>query len=104
MSRNYQRGIVTAYDNSLSINQSGAGVMQKIRDAIKWAKNNKIVSKGKAIADTLGATGYLDAKTGGKFSQAADFGVQKGFGRRRIARPRQKALGRPRQKAGCRRR
>lgn len=95
MSRNYHRGIVTAYDNSISINQSGAGVLQRIRDGIKWAKNNKLISKGKAIADTLGATQYLDSKTGGKFSQAADMGIQKGYGRRK---PRQKAAGRPKKR------
>lgn len=93
MSRNYQRGIVTAYDNSLSLNQSGAGFMDFIRGAINtgkrvnnFAKKNNIISKIGRVANNLGATDYLDSKTGGNFSKGINMGIQKGYGRRRKQR------------------
>ena len=83
MSRNYQRGIVTAYDNSLSVNQSGAGLISSIRSANNWLKKNKVGTKIKGVSDALGMTKYIDSKTGGYYSKAAELASQKGYGRRK---------------------
>lgn len=53
------------------------------RRVADWAKKNQVVTKIGNVADAVGATGYLNDRTGGKFGQAVDIGKQKGFGRRK---------------------
>ena len=61
----------------------GTGFFDMIKKAHSFVKDNQLVSKAKSIADTLGATAYLDEKTGGNFSKVADLAASKGYGRRR---------------------
>lgn len=104
---NIQRGIVSAYDRASTVPQYGSGAMMRrrrtrrsaqsgagfmdwvrkgvagVKKGMQWAKDNQVVSKIGNVANAVGATDYLNNKTGGKFSQAVAFGQQKGYGRRR---------------------
>ena len=92
-------GRMRRYNNDMH----GAGFMDFIKKGINFAKENKLASKLGAVADAVGATQYLNDKTGGKFSQAVDFAKDKGFGRKRRTRTTKggkRRVGRPRKMAG----
>jgi hypothetical protein len=65
--------------------------IKKAKAAHDFVKKNKLISKAAAIGDTLGATGYLNKKTGGKYGAATGFAKSKGYGR---AKPKTKAVAR----------
>jgi hypothetical protein len=68
--------------------QSGDGLMdwiKKAKSAHDFVKKNKLISKAVAIGDSLGATGYLDKRTGGKYSKGASFAKKKGYGKKKKA-------------------
>lgn len=94
------RGMNAIYNGGLSYNgMHGGGFFDSIKKGIQWAKDNKVASKIGAVADAVGATNYLNEKTGGKFGQAIDMAKEKGFGRRRRKAPSKggaKKRGRPR--------
>lgn len=71
----------------------GGGIMSSLKKAHDWAKKNQVISRFKQASDDLGATGFLDRKTNGQFSNLTNFAKSRGYGRRR-------RVGRPR-KAGC---
>lgn len=67
--------------------QGGGGVkfdkfVANVKNANSFARDNKIITKGKAVTDALGATAYLDAKTGGLYSKGAEYGMSKGYGKK----------------------
>lgn len=90
------RGISMIYNGHL---QGGDGRFTDfVKKGLKWAKDNKLVSKIGAVSDAVGATDYLNKKTGGKFGQAVDFGKSKGYGRRTVTRTRTVTRGGARRK------
>lgn len=78
-------GLSMRYDGGLAsgYTQGGAGFMDWIRKGAAFAKKHQIGSKIGAVADAVGATGYLDSKTGGNFSKGVEFAKSKGYGKRR---------------------
>ena len=75
--------------------QSGDGLMDWVNKAKKahdFVKKGGYITKIGNAADALGATDYLDAKTGGKYSQGRALAKQKGYGRpkRKPGRPKKK--------------
>jgi hypothetical protein len=54
-----------------------------LQRANTFAQDNKVVTKGRKVTDTLGLTKLLDKKTNGLYSQGTDFAISRGYGRRR---------------------
>lgn len=81
--KNYQGNIISAYNSVYGIDQTGAGLGTWIKKGIDWAKRNKAISKVKAVTDAVGATNFIDSKTGGLYSKGVNVATQNGFGRRR---------------------
>ena len=90
------RSMTAIYNPAL---QSGAGFkdwVSKAKQAHDFVKKGGYITKIGNAVDALGATDYLDSKTGGKYSQGRTLAKQKGYGKRKPGRPRK--VGRPKKK------
>jgi len=68
--------------------QGGAGFLDSLKKANEWAKRHKIISKIGAVGDAVGATDYLNKKTGGYYGKAVTEGKKRGYGKKRGTRKR----------------
>lgn len=84
-SRN-QLGRVGAYNGGHLPVQGGGALTVNFRRLNNFAKNNKVVSKFKGVTDALGATDFIDKKTGGLYSKGANAAIKRGYGKRRRQR------------------
>lgn len=80
------RGMALIYNGGLV--QSGNGFLDNLKMANAFAKKHKLVTKLGDVASAVGATGFLDSKTGGLFSKGVKAGKQAGYGRRTVTRTR----------------
>jgi len=67
----------------LTYEQGGAGFLDNLKKANEWAKKHKIFSKIGAVGDAVGATDYLNKKTGGYYGKAITEGKKRGYGKKR---------------------
>lgn len=57
-----------------------------VKQANKFAKDNKVISKIKGVTDVLGVTPQLDTLTAGLYSKGAKMGRQAGYGKKKMQR------------------
>ena len=103
MSRRTSAGLNAVYNGGLAQGyiQGGAGLMDWLKKANNFAKENQLISKAASVASALGADKYLDEKTGGLFSKGVEMAKQQGYGKRRRMGGRKK--GGAKKKGGARR-
>ena len=77
-----QAGVLALYNGGM-VPQRGDGFMDWAKKAHSFVKDNQLLSKGAKALNALGATDYLDKKTGGLYSKGVAEAESRGYGRRR---------------------